>query len=371
MGCCGSSPVFERRGRTEGLVIERKREGSYSSYEIGEYSSSKHHKKRKRVHTDEGKHLLSDDPLKPADKETSPKVFVQYTKQELSKPKKTVVKPKLSREAIRQEAKKKKRELLKQGKFIKVSRKKKIRRELIEDDCSTDSHQDQQSNFAGEGPNQEEQEKQSTVLNDEKQKNQTAKPSFSNHPVNVELTVMGNNNNHIEVKDQLAKVSPTVTTYVGNNGEIKDGMEQASKQPAKANETLGLCRGSEDQEVELILSKILSGEDATQPEPDHQKPKMSKLMFDKAKQAIESNAIGNFAPIIADVDVNFVEPSDGNTLLHWAVYYKRTEMVQMLLNAGAQHTVNNVGKTPLNIATEAAQQDSSYFDVKQLLLNSN
>lgn len=58
-----------------------------------------------------------------------------------------------------------------------------------------------------------------------------------------------------------------------------------------------------------------------------------------------------------DTCINAVDKF-GNTGLHYAAYYNRKHVVNLLLNAGAQVDIkNNLGDTPLLLATMKSNQD--------------
>jgi len=69
------------------------------------------------------------------------------------------------------------------------------------------------------------------------------------------------------------------------------------------------------------------------------------------------------------MNVNMRDPDDNNnTLLHYATLYNNNAMVRYLAEKGAVQYKNDQGQTPLELATNACKQDSSFFDVKNSLM---
>jgi len=67
--------------------------------------------------------------------------------------------------------------------------------------------------------------------------------------------------------------------------------------------------------------------------------------------------------------IDYIEAEGGNTLLHWAVCYKRKLMAEQLLNRNASFTSNENGCTPYDIAAMAVDdgKDYSFLELKELL----
>eukprot|EP01092_Planopodium_desertum_P009571 TRINITY_DN4132_c0_g1_i1.p1 TRINITY_DN4132_c0_g1~~TRINITY_DN4132_c0_g1_i1.p1 ORF type:complete len:130 (+),score=43.50 TRINITY_DN4132_c0_g1_i1:25-390(+) len=79
---------------------------------------------------------------------------------------------------------------------------------------------------------------------------------------------------------------------------------------------------------------------------------------------------GNWSKYTTSIElaeVDFQDPADGNTLLHWGVAFKRANVVKDLLERHAKQVKNTSGKTPLDIAIDASKKDASFIEVKRLL----
>jgi len=91
-------------------------------------------------------------------------------------------------------------------------------------------------------------------------------------------------------------------------------------------------------------------------------------VYKKGKQLVENRNAMAVKAYIESMDVNMVDPSDDNTLLHWAVYHNSKEIVGYLLDKGAKELKNKYDNTPLELAIEMiAHGDSSFIPVRNFI----
>lgn len=107
--------------------------------------------------------------------------------------------------------------------------------------------------------------------------------------------------------------------------------------------------------------------------------------YSEAKQVIADGNFDKLVALAATMDVNMQDPSDGNSLLHWAVWHNNLRMVQHLIEnrharqlghpslvytfSLADLQENNAGKTPLEVVVEMIESagDSSYIPIRNYL----
>jgi len=56
-----------------------------------------------------------------------------------------------------------------------------------------------------------------------------------------------------------------------------------------------------------------------------------------------------------------------NTLLHWCVAFNNSKAAQTILDYGGKQLMNADGKTPVELAIDAAETDSSFYELRSLL----
>jgi len=124
---------------------------------------------------------------------------------------------------------------------------------------------------------------------------------------------------------------------------------------------------SKQKELDALTGVFEEGQEEASPE--------SNAAWESAKQCIQNNSINKFIKIINDHPeiIDFIEAEGQNTLLHWAVCYKRKLMAEQLLTRNATFFSNENGCTPYDIAAMAVNEghDYSFLELKDLLAKYN
>jgi len=142
-------------------------------------------------------------------------------------------------------------------------------------------------------------------------------------------------------------------------------MWQAKPQKTTSRKKDFLSRQRTDRQA--ARSEIPAGTD--DPDAIQGIVEFSPDLFEHARLQIEKDDLAAFQESIANMSVNMQDPEDQyNTLLHWAVGYNRVDMVRALVASGAALIANEVGMTPLELATQACESgDQRFQEIKQVL----
>jgi len=103
-------------------------------------------------------------------------------------------------------------------------------------------------------------------------------------------------------------------------------------------------------------------------DPDQIDVSFDKAAYTRAFTFLEQGNTSAFKAAIAEMDVNMKDPDmHNNTLLHWCVPFKNAIAAQAIIDQGGLQLMNADGKTPVEIALDAFNSDSSFFEVRNVL----